>query len=156
MFEEADIITRYIPTLGSRYRTLGSSLVMNVILNAVTPHIYWVILWGVKLWKWKHKRGRALSQEVLNNLTKGLRWEVRVLSGLGVRIRVRAKGTGRSRVIDSLVGTYRYFQLRARVWARVEVGVSLVVVGVHTSARFRRMIRRARFVEHLARSPSYA
>ncbi|CAM9716755.1 unnamed protein product, partial [Ectocarpus sp. 13 AM-2016] len=60
------------------YRTLGSSLVMNVLLNAVTPHLYWLVMWGIKSWKWKHNRGRAISQEALNNLTKGLRWEVSV------------------------------------------------------------------------------
>ncbi|CAN0127277.1 unnamed protein product [Ectocarpus sp. 6 AP-2014] len=60
------------------YRTLGSSLVMNVLLNAVTPHLYWLVLWSIKSWKWKHNRGRAISQEALNNLTKGLRWEVSV------------------------------------------------------------------------------
>ncbi|CAN0363513.1 unnamed protein product [Ectocarpus sp. 13 AM-2016] len=51
---------------------------MNVLLNAVTPHLYWLVMWGIKSWKWKHNRGRAISQEALNNLTKGLRWEVSV------------------------------------------------------------------------------
>lgn len=59
-----------------RYRTLGSSLVMNILLNVVTPHIYWLVLWGLKTWKWEHNRAKAISQEDLNNLTKGLRWEV--------------------------------------------------------------------------------
>lgn len=49
---------------------------MNILLNVVTPHIYWLVLWGLKTWKWEHNRARAISQEDLNNLTKGLRWEV--------------------------------------------------------------------------------
>ena len=60
----------------TRYRTLGTSLVMNVILNVVTPHIYWLVLWGIKIWKWKNNKAKAISQEALNKLTKGLRWEV--------------------------------------------------------------------------------
>ena len=57
----------------------------NILLNVVTPHIYWLILWGLKTWKWEHNRARAISQEDLNNLTKGLRWEVRygIVLGLG-------------------------------------------------------------------------
>lgn len=50
---------------------------MNVILNVVTPHLYWLILWWIKKWKWKNYRAKAISQEALNNLTKGSRWEVR-------------------------------------------------------------------------------
>eukprot|EP00903_Cladosiphon_okamuranus_P006559 g6407.t1 len=60
------------------YRTLGSSLVMNILLNVVTPHIYWLTSWGLKTWKWEHNRARVISQEELNNLTKGLRWEASV------------------------------------------------------------------------------
>eukprot|EP00904_Undaria_pinnatifida_P010629 jgi/Undpi1/6697/HiC_scaffold_20.g09176.m1 len=60
------------------YRTLGSSLVMNVLLNAVTPHLYWLGLWAKKEYTWKYKRHTAISQDALNNLTKGARWEVSV------------------------------------------------------------------------------
>ncbi|CAN0060267.1 unnamed protein product, partial [Scytosiphon promiscuus] len=60
------------------YRTLGSSLVLNIVLNSVTPHLYWVVMWRVKSWKWKHERNRVISQEALNNLTKGFRWEASV------------------------------------------------------------------------------
>lgn len=60
-----------------RYRTLGSSLVLTVIMNAVTPHLYWLLLWARKEWVWRKRRGEAVSQAALNNLTKGARWEVR-------------------------------------------------------------------------------
>ncbi|CAM9562559.1 unnamed protein product, partial [Laminaria digitata] len=60
------------------YRTLGSSLVMNVLLNAVTPHLYWLGLWAKKEYTWRYKRHTAISQDALNNLTKGSRWEVSV------------------------------------------------------------------------------
>lgn len=60
----------------NRYRTLGSSLVMNVVLNAVTPHLYWLVMWAKKTWTWKTARGKAISQDALNALTKGARWEV--------------------------------------------------------------------------------
>ena len=49
---------------------------MNVLLNAVTPHLYWLGLWARKEWKWTYGREAAISQDALNNLTKGARWEV--------------------------------------------------------------------------------
>lgn len=59
-----------------RYRTLGSSLVLTIVMNAVTPHLYWLGLWARKEWVWKYKRHEAVSQDALNSLVKGARWEV--------------------------------------------------------------------------------
>ncbi|CAM9177431.1 unnamed protein product [Ascophyllum nodosum] len=61
------------------YRTLGSSLVMNVLINAITPHLYWLVMWTRKRRMWKQAKSDAckvISQDALHEIAKGLPWEI--------------------------------------------------------------------------------
>ncbi|CAM9991517.1 unnamed protein product, partial [Discosporangium mesarthrocarpum] len=60
------------------YRSLGSTLILITLTNAVTPHLYWLYLWFRQRRQWVMRREFAVSQDDLNALTRGAQWEVSV------------------------------------------------------------------------------